>query len=160
MNNGRVDISQPNIDQFQLFLQPKQNITNYKDAMTGNWNDTILSKTFFSKGNIEIIQNGIRAGVYNKSNGRFIISPQNETNLKIIMRSIFLQYAKNNNNSVSFQITNLNKIVLDYCIKDVYSEAQSYIKYKNDVNTLAVPMSRPAYVNNKGDKVLELKKWF
>ena len=160
MNNGRVNISEPNIDQFQLFIQPNQEITNYKDAMTGNWNDTMLSKAFFSKENIQILQNGIRAGVYEKSNKRFVVAPQNETNLKIIMRSIFLQYAKNNNDSISQQIQHLNKIILDYCIKDVYGEAQSYIKYKNDVNTLAVPLSRPAFVSNKGDKVLELKKWF
>ena len=74
------------------------------------------------------------------------------------MRSIFLQNSKNNNINIPNQIEVLNKLVLDYCIPQIYGEAQGYIKYKNDVSTLAVPIDRPVstYTNNS----LELKKWF
>jgi hypothetical protein len=59
---------------------------------------------------------------------------------------------------VSRFIKTLNQMVLNYCIPQIYGEAQGYIKYKNDVSTLAVPIDRPVstYTNNS----LELKKWF
>lgn len=160
VHNGRVNIMGKSRNQFELFDNPGQKYnknSGYKDALNGNWDDSVLSKVFFCNGNIEIIQNGIRAGVYALSNGRYEVSPQDETNLKIIMRSIFLQNASNLPNNITQQVTELNKLILNYCIPNVFNEAEAYIKYKNDVSTLAVPMKRPAYTNNKGDKVLELK---
>jgi hypothetical protein len=160
--NGRVNILNPNTQfQFSLFKTNDNNrTTSYNDALVGNWNDTLLSKAFFSSNNMTIIQNGIRAGVFKISNGRYSVAPQDETNLKIIMRSIFLQNARNDPNNITEQLSELNNLVLKYCIPNVFSEATSYIKYKNDVSTLAVPMKRPTFVSVKGDKQLELKPWF
>lgn len=161
--NGRVDIQGPNIDQFQLFQNPGVNYndtTSYRGAMTGNWNDTLLSDTFFSVGNIRIIQNGIRAGVFKMSKGRYNVAPQDETNLKIIMRSIFLQYSKNINGDIPSQISDLNDKVLEYCVPEVHNEAISYLKYKQDVSTLPVPEARPTFISNKGEFSMEMKPWF
>jgi hypothetical protein len=97
-SNGRVDILGNNVmDRFHLYDKiPVPGGDNYyKTAMTGNWSNNPLSSTFFSKENIQIVQNGIRAGVQNKSNGRFLIAEQDEDTLKMIMRSIYLQHAKN-----------------------------------------------------------------
>ena len=158
--NGRVNILGDNTQyQFTLFENPGQP-TTYNDAMTGNWKDSLLSKAYFSRENIQIIQNGIRAGVYKVSKGRYNVAPQDETNLKIVMRSIFLQNAKNDARPIPQQISELNNLVLAYCIKNVCGEATAYIKYKHDVSTLAVPEARPAFVSVKGDKQLELKPWF
>ncbi len=161
-SNGRVNILNPNTQyQFSLFKTPGNNeATSYNDALVGNWNDTVLSNAFFSSNNMQIIQNGIRAGVFNMSNNRYNVAPQDETNLKIIMRSIFLQNARNDPNNITEQINVLNNLVLKYCIPNVFNEATAYIKYKNDVSTLAVPIKRPVFVGVKGDKQLELKPWF
>ena len=43
---------------------------------------------FFSAENIRIVQNGLKAGVYNASNGNFRIGDQNEDTLKIIIITI------------------------------------------------------------------------
>lgn len=158
--NGRIDIMGPIVDQFQLFENPQsqyKDVTSYQDALNGNWEDNSLSNAFFSRENIIIIQNGIKRMVYETSNGRFIIAPQDETALKIIMRSIFLQYAKNLPENITQQILQLNKYVYEYCVPNVISTATAYLKYKNDVSTLPVPEARPAFVSNKGDKQLELK---
>jgi hypothetical protein len=119
----------------------------------------MLSNLYFSKENILTIQNGIRAGVYNKSNQQYLIGYQDGDALKIVMRSIFLQYASNQNANVKQQIIELNTLVLNYCISQVYGEAQGYIKYLNDVSTLAVPIAHPVMSNNS-DRVLEFKSWF
>jgi hypothetical protein len=161
MANGRVDIQGPNLDiRFALSDRiPTNNITAFKDAMTGNWYNTALSDAFFSAKNIQMLQNGIRVGVYQRSNGQYIIGEQSNDELKIIMRSIFLQNSKNQPTGIAGQISELNRLVLEYCVPHLFVEADGYMKYKNDVSTLVVPLARPilSYTN---DKQLELKPWF
>jgi hypothetical protein len=158
--NGRVNILGFNpFARFQMHDKiSTQRDTSYRAALTGNWQDTPLSCAFFSAGNVRILQNGIKAGVHKKSNGRFQIADQDEDTLKIIMRSVFLQHATNQPTNITGQISALNKIVLDYSVPQVLSEAQSYVKYKNDVSTLVVPIQRP--VSTYSSQTLEFKKWF
>jgi len=159
--NGRVDIITPNIT--TLFSMsdriPVSQCSSYREAMTGNWYNTQLSDVFFSKQNITILQNGIRAGVYHKSNGQYLVDNQSCDELKIIMRGVFLQNAKNILSNITSQIQALNKIVLNYAIKQVYGEAEGYMKYKRDASTLVVPISHPI-MSKTNDKQLEFKKWF
>ena len=138
---------------------PINECSSYLDALIGNWNDTTLSCAFFSANNIQIIQNGLRYGVFTKSNDQYIVGEQNCDQLKIIMRSIFLQYSKNQEHDITGQIVELNDKVIKYAVTQVLGEAEGYIKYMRDINTPLIPMSRPilAYTN---DKTLEFKRWF
>ena len=161
VNNGRVDIKSPNTTAlFQMYDKiPANQCVTFRNATEGLWSSTPLSQAFFSQQNILMIQNGIRAGVYNRSNGQYVIGPQDCDSLKIIMRSVFLQHSANQPNNFQNQIRELNKIVLDYCIQQVYSEAQGYMKYINDVSTLVVPIAPPVMTSDN-DRQLELKPWF
>jgi len=161
VTNGRVDIKTPTTSSlFELYDKiPANQCVTFRNPTEGLWDDTTLSQTFFSQGNIQILQNGIRAGVYQKSNGQYLIGPQDCDSLKIVMRSVFLQHAANQMYNVRDQITELNKIVLDYCIKQVYSEAQGYMKYLDDASTLVVPIAHPVMADNT-DRELEFKRWF
>ena len=142
--NGRVNIvNVPNNSVFSLYDKIPIGNTSYRDALTGNWTSNLLSQAYFSAENIQIMQNGIKAYVYNHSSGRYIISKQNEDTLKIIMRSIFLQHAKNRPDKISDQIEKLNNMVIGYCGPKVLGEAEGYINYKRDISTLAVPINRP-----------------
>ena len=158
--NGRVNIMEPSTD---TLFSMKDRIpiddrdTSFREAMTGNWYNTTLSDTYFSSNNIDFLQNAIKYGVYKKSNKRYVIDKQDTDTLKIIMRSIFLQYSKNNSENIKNQIDTLNQLVLDYAIPQVYSSAQSYITYRKDASTLAVPMSNPI-MSKTNDKQLILKK--
>ena len=120
----------------------------------------MLSQLYFSKENIQIVHNGLRAGVHKQSNGRYIIGKQNIDTLKIIMRSIYLQHSRNKPCNITEQIEELNQLVLDYAIPQVMGEVESYVKYKHDVSTLAVPMQRPAHMSTAGSNSLELKPFF
>ena len=159
--NGRVNILEPiNNSVFQLYdkIPIDEKTTSYRDALTGNLEANQLSRTFFSAGNILILQHGLMAGAYKSSGGRFRIGYQNEDTLKIIMRSIFLQHASNLPTNITQQVEALNNLVLDYAIPQICSEAEGYIKFKNDVSTLPVPLQRASstYSNN----ILELKNFF
>ena len=161
INNGRVDIKSPNTSNlFAMFDKiPANQCATFRNPTEGLWDETYLSKAFFSHQNIQLIQNGIRAGVYHRSNGQYLIGPQDCDPLKIIMRSVYLQYSANQPNNVTQQIEELNKIVLNYCIQQVYGEAQGYLKYIDDASTLVVPIAHPVMANNT-DRTLELKTWF
>ena len=161
-SNGRVNIMQPDPNvQFSFHdkIAYDTKSTQYRDAMKGNWNESPLSFAFFSAHNIQSLQNGIRAGVYHKSKGQYTIGPQSVDTLKIIMRSTFLSYSANKAFDIAGQIQALNKIVLDYCIPQVYGEAQGYNKYLEDASTLVVPIDRPVAVDVK-NKTLQEKFWF
>ena len=138
---------------------PANQCVTFRNATEGLWTDTPLSQAFFSEQNIQIIQNGIRAGIYQISNGQYVIGPQDCDSLKIIMRSVYLQHAANQPTNITNQISELNKIVLNYCIQQVYSEAQGYIQYINDASTLVVPIAHPVMAS-QNDRQLELKPWF
>ena len=160
-SNGRVDIKSPSTcDLFKMYDKiPANQCVTFRSPTEGLWDDTKLSEVFFSRENIQILQNGIRAGVFQRSNGQYTIGQQDCDSLKIVMRSVFLQNSANQPNNITQQITQLNKIVLEYCIQQVYSEAQGYMKYINDASTLVVPISHPVMANDN-DRQLELKPWF
>ena len=159
--NGRINILHPNTNTlFNMFDKiPVNDPTTYRDALQGGWNETPLSQAFFSRQNMQIIQNGIRAGVYKRSGNNYIVSQQSTDNLKVVMRSIFLQHASNLPNKVSEQVAALNKLVLDYCITRVYNEAIGYLKYRRDASTIAAPISAPISTKSNTN-TLELKPFF
>ena len=159
--NGRIDIKLPSTSKlFQLYDKiPAHQCTSFRNPTEGLWDETTLSKAFFSQANIQILQNGIRAGVYRRSNGQYVIGPQDCDSLKIVMRSVFLQNASNQPGNIPAQIENLNKMVLNFCIQQVYSEAQGYMKYIDDASTLVVPIAHPVMADNT-DRELVLKPWF
>jgi len=153
--NGRINLlNAPN--HMVLF---DRNPTSFKEAMSGNWEPTPLSELFFSKENQQTLQNGLRAGVYHMSNQKYVIAPQSNDDLKIVMRSIFMQYSSNQPGNLSQQISDLNKAVLNYSVPQIYGEAKGYLRYLHDASTLVVPLSTP--VNTVAyDKTLELKPFF
>ena len=159
--NGRVDIM--NCPDQNAFLMsdriPLNHTTNYRDALSGTIENTALSDAYFSAKNIQMIQNGIRAGVYNNTNKQYNIDNQCTDQLKIIMRGVFLENSSHLETQIPEQIKQLNNKVICYCVPRIISEVKCYSKYKQDVSTLVVPMDRPIASDYKY-KTLELKKWF
>jgi hypothetical protein len=160
--NGRVNILEPeNPDiRFKMFEQVavRNKATEYRGALRGTWEDNVLGQVFFSAGNMQILQNGIGAGVYKLSGDKYVVPPQNVDALKVIMRSIYLQYAKHYATNITKQVEDLNKLVLDYCVPFVYNEAHAYMKYLQDQSSLVVPLRLPLH-HDREYKQLELKTW-
>ena len=125
--NGRVDIKTTNTSKlFQMYDKiPAHQCSSYRNATEGLWDETTLSNLFFSRENIKIIQNGIRAGVYKKSRGQHIIGEQDCDSLKIIMRSVYLQNSANQPNNITQQIGGQLSFLLLYNIKLINESAKS-----------------------------------
>lgn len=161
-NNGRVDIITEDPDiKFRMFekISIRNKSTSYCGALDGIWEDNVLAQVFFSEGNIQIIQNAIRSGVFKMSKSKYNVPPQNIDALKIIMRSTYLQFSKNSSIDITKQVEQLNQLVLDYCIPFVYNEGISYIKYLQDQSTLVIPLGREMRPDREY-KQLQLKPWF
>ncbi len=145
--NGRVNVMEPDTDTTKLFKlydkMPVSDPASFRNATQGIWNPTALSTAFFSSENMRIIQDGIKSGVYKKSNSQYRICDQNSDTLKIIMRSIFLENAENSKDNITQQIVALNNRVLEYAIPQVYGATVSYNKYLRDASTLVQPMPHP-----------------
>jgi hypothetical protein len=157
--NGRVNIMETNIDnRFKMYDKIHVNDkSNYNEALTGEVEKTLLSNLYFSKQNIAIIQNAIRKGVYDKSSGVYVIDEQDEDSVKIIMRTVFFKHAKHSSD-VTNEIETLNKFICDYAVPKLIGEISSYLKYKNDVSTLVMPMDLPKSTYHSKD--LEQKPFF
>lgn len=164
-SNGRIDLlnkTQPDISNlFAMYDKiPANQCTTLREPTLGQWDETILSEAFFSKQNIQILQNGIRSGVYYKSNKQYVIAPQDFDSLKIIMRSVYLQHSANQNRNLKGQIEQLNQIVLDYCIFSVFSEAQGYMKYLHDASSMYTPLAPPTLESQRDKYDFKMPNWF
>jgi hypothetical protein len=154
--NGRINFEGGT----PFFLQDKivkDSRTTY-DNLKYSQQNTVVSTLFFSAKNAEILQNGIRAGVYKMSDEKYIIDNQNTDALNVIMRAIYLQNSLNTPDDVTKQIEDLNQIVIHYCVPRIFSEVKGYIKYKRDASTLAVPLDKPMSVYV--DRSVEFKRFF
>ena len=157
---GRIDLS-PNENGTPFFIQDKiekDDKTNYSNAMQGLMENSLLSITFFSYNNIEFIQHELRSRIYELTDRRYKIDSQDADQLKIIMRSVFLQYSSNNNDNIDGQIKQLNDKVLDYAVPQVHNELISYIKYKKDISSPLELMQLPQSLAI--DKTVELNNFF
>jgi hypothetical protein len=154
--NGRVveldNVSYPPMNMSNNNLKT-ENIGYADKAIINIGESTDISKLFFSETNIDNIQAMIRYNVYKMSNE--MISTQSATELKIVMRSYFLQYAKNSPSHLKEQLNDLNNMVLNYCVPKIYDEILQHKDYIKDVQSLPVPMDLPICMSSAGTKSLK-----
>jgi len=122
-------------------------------SMIGIYEPTTLNKIFFSRENLDIIQNMIRYGVWIKSGKKYVIDKQSDVEIQVVMRSIFLQHSPNLSTYISEQIKYLDKLVADWCIPKILAEVEQYIGYINDIEKLPMPIDRPINLSSKGTKI-------
>jgi hypothetical protein len=159
--NGRVDISQESrLNVIPAYTPNRQVAFNQEEALKGQFAKNPLADLYFSQTNINALQDGIRYKIYQATEGRHVIGRQSEQDLRVIMRSIYLQYAKHLSCDFVAQVRELNAKVLEWVVPEVLSNLRQYEIYKRDVSTLPVPMERAPLATQKGTKVLEIKSFF
>ena len=126
--------------------------------LRGNWEHTPLSDAFFTRKNAAAIQTDIKREVYRMSGPKkFQIDDQDVDELKMIMRAMYLQYAKNNPFNIEGQIQELNKMVVDWSAPRIVSEIEHYSYYLNDISHLPVPLEKPLNMSGAGTKSLPFR---
>ena len=156
MNNGRVDtLNGDNFAMYSLYQEKRPSETAHFEAIKSIHVRNELSDIFFSRMNIDYIQEAIRYLVFEKSCGKHVIDKQSETELIIVMRSIYLQYGQNRLSKLNDHVRDLNTQVLNFCVPKIIQEINIYLRYRKDISALPVPMDRGEFVSSKGTKVLQ-----
>lgn len=125
------------------------------DMLRGNWEKGGVSGSFFSADNVAALQNSIRKGVFERSKPKgYIIDNQSIEELKIIMRAIYLQYARNLPTGIAEQVDDLNTKVVNWCVPHILSAVDHYFFYINDISHLPVPLAHMQHLSSAGTKSL------
>lgn len=157
--NGRVDLLSP-MGPFQI--QPSQDIRNNtalfsQEAHRGQISKNPISDIYFCTNNVNALQDGIRYRVWKETGERYVIGRQNDQELRVVMRSIYYQYAKHLPNDVLGQVKALNGKVIEWVVPEILSNLRQYERYRQDASQLPMPMERGPLMTQKGTKTLELK---
>lgn len=121
---------------------------------------TPLSEVFFGRDNIDALQHGLRYGVFVQSGESKVIGRQSDDELLIVMRSVFLQHAKNAPGDPMCQVRALNRLVLEFCVPRVVAEVAQYEKHLAELDVNPVPvLARAINVSQKGTRVLQSQEW-
>ena len=94
---------------------------------------TPLNSAFFSRSNIDYIQQAIQDQVFSMSGNKHRIDRQNDDDVKLIMRSYYMTYGRNNPNTVAADLADLNARVVGYSSAKIFSELDFYLFYRQDI---------------------------
>lgn len=123
-------------------------------ALRGIQSDSLLNQSYLSKKNIDIVQHAIRYKVWEMSDKKYIIGNQDENELVIIMRSVFLQASRNLPYGIKDQISKLNALVITEAATKVLSQIEQYIGYIKDASQNYEPIEHPINMSRAGTKLL------
>ena len=139
--------------------------SNTKSMFKNLYGETLLTFLFFSDKNVENIQKIIRMNVYKYS--KQVIDNQSNTELLIVMRSIFLAYSEHPqliDETMSEEVkkkllldyTNevdrLNQLVINICVPLIVSQLQQYIVYLEDASSPLKVMEKPQNTSVTGTR--------
>lgn len=119
-----------------------------------------LSTQFFSVANTEKLQQMIQQEVLAKSGGKYKIDRQSDEDLFLIMRSYYLQYARNDPANVGAELDSLNYRVVAYASDRIMVEIEAYKYYRRDQENFPDPLPAPVNVHTYGTRTGELKSFF
>ena len=122
--------------------------------------ETPLNKVFFSPTNLDNIQKQIQEQVWLMSGKKHRIDKQDEDEIKIIMRSYYLMFARNDPSDIAGELEGLNRRTVGYAAAKVYSELDFYMFYRKDIEDFAPPIANPMNVHVYGSRYGELKSFF
>jgi len=100
---------------------------------------TPLNFAFFSKDNIDAVQNALRYQVWIRTNKKHIIGRQST--------------------GVPEQVQELNNIVIEYLIPQVISQVEQYIAYLRDISNPYVIMDRAKNTSVVGEKSFNMARF-
>lgn len=120
---------------------------------------TKLNYAFFSKENMDIVQNALRYEVWRRTNKKHIIHRQSDTELGIIMRAFYLQYGKNLPDNIIEQVQELNNLVIEYLVPKIMVQIDQYVSYLVDISTPYRIVEYPVNTAIHGEKSFNMARF-
>lgn len=131
---------------------------NVAEQIQYRHSETPLNRLFFSQGNIDTLHSEIQAVVLQMVNAH--IDRQSESDLMMVMRSYYLQYAQNNPVRLQEELDDLNKRVVNFCSNRIAVEVEAYRYYRKDIMDFPAPIANPVDTQIYGTRTGELKSFF
>ena len=168
--NGRVyidlDTSAKRYDLYQGSSSARPDDSNFAGTLRYIQESTPLSQAYFTKANVDRVQQDIRRVVMQVTNADtdpvlnghkpIMIGRQDDNQIETIMRSIYLQYAKHLDYNLDGQIKELNDIVIREAVPNIITNLKQYIGYVKDASTLPTPIDQPINTSSRGEKSYSL----
>jgi hypothetical protein len=137
---------------YKLYQEKEGTDTNYKTILGTIQERSPLNDAFFSKNNMNHVKKLLAEQVYKQSGYSISAHSQSDNELLIIMRAIFLQYARNLPEDVRGQIAELNLKLLTEIVPKVVSKVKMELTYQRDHGSQPLPNLHPVNVSNAGTK--------
>jgi hypothetical protein len=122
-----------------------------KERIQYRHSSTPVNEQFFSPQNMDILQERIRTAVRGMVGAD--IDRQSDTDLMLVMRSYYLQYAGET-------VEQLNERVATFCANRIAVEVEAYRYYRKDILDFPAPIQRPLDTHVYGTRTGELKSFF
>jgi len=125
-------------------------VLEYKSILSGIQQFTNFSRIYFSNQNIDWVQTNLRYRVYKESGD--IIGKQDEKELVLIMRSVYLELSLNPTevSEYSKNLISLNMSVITGLVPKLLVAINSHKRYQQDALNVRTPLARPKNTNVKG----------
>lgn len=139
--------------------------SNTRHLFKNLYGETPLTFLFFSDKNVENIQNVIKYIVHKETG--YVVDKQSQTELLVIMRSIFLEYSAHPSllddkmsdakraeilAKYKSEVARLNDIVINAVVPKVISQLQQYVDYLRDANQQPYQMDTPKNSSIAGER--------
>ena len=113
-----------------------------------------LETTFFSDENIELVNKQLILGVFKKTNGKIKIPPQSSQSLIIVMRYVFLEFARHLPYDIMGQIKDLNCMVVSEILPNIITNVNQRIDYLKEIENPRKILELPKSVSSKNSRTL------
>jgi len=131
--------------------EPGLESSEVKERIHFRHSSTPVNEEFFSQSNVDRVQEQIRSTVRGMVNAD--IDRQSDVDLKLVMRSYYLQYAGES-------VQQLNDRVVSFCANRIAVEVEAYRYYRTDILDFPAPIQRPLDTHVYGTRTGELKSFF
>jgi hypothetical protein len=135
---------------------PNDNWGNISDnVLKGALTSTPLSELFFSRDNINRLQQMIKSEVFKRSNGKYLMKTnQNESDLIIVMRAVYISDALNAPYRIVHQVKKLNHLVIERIVDEMITNIKTNEEYLNQLDKPINPIPLPVCSASAGRRTL------
>ena len=122
-----------------------------KSLLKSVYTPTPLGEVFFSPDNIKRLQNKIKKSIFVESKGKYKLQiDQNETDLLVVMRAVYIQDSYNAPYRIIHQVKELNEKVINRILPDMITNIKQNEEYLNVIDRPIEPIPLPVNVSKAG----------
>lgn len=126
------------------------------ESLRGVHSTNCVGTLYFSDLNRNAVHDAIRYQVYVQTKGEQVIGRQSDTELEVVMRSVYLQFCRHAAEDVVGQVRDLNARVIDFAVPTIIVSLRQYRGYQEDLDRTPRVMDHAVSTSSAGTKFLSL----